>query len=208
MTITLWQATLYSGAIFLLFLTPGPVWVALVARAVSGGYAAAWPLALGVVIGDVVWPLLAVLGVGWIASIYGDFLVLLRWLAVVIFLAMGISLWRRAGAPLGDASRLTAPGRWAGFSAGVLVILSNPKAILFYMGVLPGFFDLSAITAADIAVICLISFLVPLSGNLALALMVGRVRQVLRSEGARARLNRASGLLLIGVAAAIGLSAL
>jgi threonine/homoserine/homoserine lactone efflux protein len=30
---------------------------------------------------------------------------------------------------------------WAGFISGVLIILGSPKAILFYMGVLPGFFD-------------------------------------------------------------------
>jgi threonine/homoserine/homoserine lactone efflux protein len=34
------------------------------------------------------------------------------------------------------------------------VIAGNPKAILFYMGVLPGFFDLKALTAGDVAVIC------------------------------------------------------
>ena len=39
-------------------------------------------------------------------------------------------------------SRLTRPGRWAGFAAGVAAVIGNPKAILFYMGVLPGFFDL------------------------------------------------------------------
>ena len=27
---------------------------------------------------------------------------------------------------------------WAGFVAGLALILGNPKAILFYMGVLPG----------------------------------------------------------------------
>jgi hypothetical protein len=36
---------------------------------------------------------------------------------------------------------------WAGFLAGLAVILGNPKAILFYMGMLPGFFDLRALTS-------------------------------------------------------------
>jgi uncharacterized glyoxalase superfamily protein PhnB len=40
-----------------LWIAPGPVWVALTARALSGGFAAAWPLAIGVTIGDLVWPL-------------------------------------------------------------------------------------------------------------------------------------------------------
>ena len=59
MSLTGVDLLLYAGALFVLFLTPGPVWVAMVARALSGGFGAAWPLALGVVIGDVLWPLLA-----------------------------------------------------------------------------------------------------------------------------------------------------
>jgi len=46
MTITASDMLLYAGALFLLFMTPGPVWVALVARTLSGGFNAAWPLAL------------------------------------------------------------------------------------------------------------------------------------------------------------------
>ena len=49
MTISATDILFYAGALFILFLTPGPVWVALTARAMSGGFAAAWPLALGVV---------------------------------------------------------------------------------------------------------------------------------------------------------------
>ncbi|MFT5867436.1 MAG: threonine/homoserine/homoserine lactone efflux protein [Gammaproteobacteria bacterium] len=45
---------LYCGALVILFLTPGPVWLALTARGLSGGFHAAWPLALGVAVGDIV----------------------------------------------------------------------------------------------------------------------------------------------------------
>jgi threonine/homoserine/homoserine lactone efflux protein len=36
MTITLSQAFLYSIALAILWLTPGPVWVAILARSISG----------------------------------------------------------------------------------------------------------------------------------------------------------------------------
>ena len=88
----------------------------------------------------------------------------------------------------------------AGFVAGVVVILGNPKAILFYMGLLPGFFDLSSLTAPDIMVICAISAVVPLIGNLILALFVSRIRGLLTSSGALSRMNRTAGILLIFVA--------
>ena len=110
------------------------------ARVLTGGYRAAWPLALGVAVGDVVWPLLAILGITWIVSVYAGFMVVLRVAASLIFIVMGVAVIRNAGKAIPTDSRLTRPGMWAGFLAGIAVILSNPKAILFYMGVLPGFF--------------------------------------------------------------------
>ena len=145
-TMTFADAALYAGALFVLFLTPGPVWVALIARTLSGGFHAAWPLALGVVVGDILWPFLAILGVTWIVSVYADFLIVLKWLASLMFLVMGVMILRHADKTIASDSRLTRPGMWAGFLAGLAVILGNPKAILFYMGMLPGFFDLSGLT--------------------------------------------------------------
>ena len=136
MSISPFELLLYAGALLVLFLTPGPVWVAMLARAMSGGFSSAWPLALGVVIGDVLWPLLAILGVSWIVSEFTYFLVAMKWIAVAMFLFMGLMLIRHSDKSINANSRLTAPGKWAGFVAGLVVILGNPKAILFYMGLL------------------------------------------------------------------------
>jgi threonine/homoserine/homoserine lactone efflux protein len=202
-TVTLSELGLYAGALLALFLTPGPVWVALAARALTGGFRQAWPLAVGVTVGDVLWPLLAILGVNWVVALWGGFLAALKWVAAAIFLWMGWHLIRHAARPIAADGRLTRPGRWAGFAAGVAVIVGNPKAILFYMGVLPGFFDLSTVTAADIAAICGMSMAIPLAGNLALAATIDRARRRLVSPAALARANRIAGGLLLAVGVAI-----
>jgi threonine/homoserine/homoserine lactone efflux protein len=187
---------LYAGAILILFLTPGPVWVALTARALSGGFASAWPLAVGVVLGDILWPLLAILGVAWIVSVFDGFMTVMRYVAAGMFLFMGVMLIRHAGATIGTDSRLTRPGRWAGFMAGVAVIVGNPKAVLFYMGVLPGFFNLTTITWLDVVAILAISATIPLMGNLVMALSVDRARRLLTSPAALRRVNIVAGVLL------------
>jgi threonine/homoserine/homoserine lactone efflux protein len=199
MTVSLHELFLYALGMAGLWAVPGPVWVALTARALSGGFAAAWPLAVGVALGDLVWPLAAILGLSWIESAYGDFLEVLRWVAAAIFLVMGALLIRKPAATMDADSRLTRPGMWAGFSVGVAAVIGNPKAILFYMGALPGFFTLEALTAPDIAVIIAISALIPALGNLGLALFLDRARQLLASPESVRRLNVTSGILLIGV---------
>lgn len=206
MSLTPFDLWLYVGAMLVLFLTPGPVWLALMARGMSGGFPAAWPLALGVAVGDILWPLLAVLGVTWVASTFDGLLVALKYVAVVMFAVMGLLLIRHADRTIAADSRLTRPGAWAGFMAGLAVILGNPKAILFYMGMLPGFFDLAAVTPLDIAAIVAISFVVPLAGNLSMALFIDRVRRLLASPAALRRTNIISGVLLILVAGLIVIS--
>jgi threonine/homoserine/homoserine lactone efflux protein len=206
MSLTPFDLWLYAGAMLVLFFTPGPVWLALMARGLSGGFPAAWPLALGVAVGDILWPLLAVLGVTWVAATFDGLMVALKYVAVVMFAVMGVLLIRHADRTIAADSRLTHPGAWAGFMAGLAVILGNPKAILFYMGMLPGFFELTAVTPLDIAAIITISFVVPLGGNLTMALFIDRVRRLLASPAALRRTNIVSGVLLILVAGLIALS--
>ncbi|RBI84603.1 LysE family translocator [Rhodosalinus halophilus] len=203
MTLSPSDLALYAAAVFALFLTPGPVWMALTARTLAGGVRAAWPLAAGVVIGDALWSLLALLGLAWVISSYAGAMTALRLVAAVVFVWLGIVVIRNAGRAIGADSRLTRPGVWAGFFAGLAAILGNPKAILFYMGVLPGFFDLSRVTAADIAVIVFISMIVPLLCNLAVALLVDRAKRRLSSPAALRRTNLVAGALLIAVGLAI-----
>jgi threonine/homoserine/homoserine lactone efflux protein len=197
MTVGLFDLMLYAAAMAGLWAGPGPVWVALTARSLSGGMAGAWPLAVGVALGDLIWPLCAILGLAWVLSVYGDALSVLRWIAAGVFIVMGLLLIRKpARAPDAD-SRMTKPGIWAGFSVGMAAVIGNPKAILFYMGFLPGFFDLSTVTVPDIAAILAVSAIVPMLGNLALAFFLDRARRLLQSPKAIARLNFGSGVLLI-----------
>ena len=206
MTATFFDLALYAGGIFILFLTPGPVWMALVARTLSGGFGSAWPLALGVVIGDILWPIIAILGLSWVAMQYDGLLDFLKYVATLIFFVLGFGLVSNPDRAVNSDNRLTRPGQLAGFIAGVAIILSNPKAILFYIGVLPGFFDLSRVTLLDIVAICTISAVLPFLGNLTLSIMVDRVRHLLSSPAALRKVNIISGVLLILVGVIIPLT--
>ena len=52
--------------------------------------------------------------------------------------------------------QLTQAGFLPGFIAGLLVIIGNPEAMLFYMRVLPGFFDVTRVSTLDIVVVGLV----------------------------------------------------
>jgi len=125
------------------------------------------------------------------------FMVVLRWVACGVFIFMGMMLIRHARHRISTDSRLTRPGVWPGFLAGLIAILGNPKAVLFYIGVLPGFFDLRGVTGIDITLIIAASVIVPLIGNLILAACVGHLRGFVTRPDTLRRINIISGLLLI-----------
>ncbi len=199
MTIPATDLWIYVAALVGLFLTPGPVWVALLARALAGGFRSAWPLAVGVALGDILWPLLAILGLSWAVAQVAWLLVALKWMASVIFVVMGVLVIRAADDPIPVDGRLVRPGLWAGFAAGVAVIVGNPKAVFFYVTILPGFFDVTALTARDIAAICVISAAVPMIGNLAMAAVISRLRVRITTPAALRRITLVAGGMLIAV---------
>lgn len=87
--------------------------------------------------------------------------------------------------------------------AGLFVGLGNPKTILFFMGLLPGFFHIASLTPLDVAVITLMSGGVLLVGNILWAISAHHARLLLATPRLRARIDRISGGTLIGAGAYI-----
>jgi threonine/homoserine/homoserine lactone efflux protein len=206
-TVSLPEITLYAWAMVILVLTPGPVVAALIARSAAGGVRAAVPLALGVAVGDIFWPLAAMLGITAVLNLYAGALTLLRWIGASILLWMGWQLIRDARDAASRTEALKSESGWAGFAAGLSVIAGNPKAILFYLGLLPGFFRMEVLRPADMALICLISAATPFLGNLLWSALFSRARRFLSDPVAMRRTHVAAGLLLIAVALWVALGA-
>ena len=206
MTITNGQLVLYFGALTILFLTPGPVWIALIARTVSGGTKSAISLALGVSLGDFLWPIVVFFGLGFLVSLYSEILILFRYLAAIILTLMGIQTILNSRKKLYLNSQLTKSGFFAGFSAGFIAVTANPKASLFYLTLLPSFFNFGTINFFDIVIISIVSFSVPMIGNILMILFLSKVRSFLSSPNSVRITNVVSGVLLIGVGVIIGLT--
>ena len=206
MTITSGQIALYFGALIILFLTPGPVWIAIIARTVSGGSKSSISLALGVSLGDMLWPIIVFLGLGFLISLYSDILLVIRYFAAAILAIMGLQIILKRNYILKENERLTKAGFFSGFSAGFIAITANPKASLFYLTLLPGFFDFSKINLFDLTIISLVSFSIPMTGNLLLISFLDRVRIFLSSAKAIRTTNIVSGISLIIVGIVIALN--
>jgi threonine/homoserine/homoserine lactone efflux protein len=101
-------------------------------------------------------------------------------------------------------SKLTKTGFFAGFSAGFIAVTANPKATLFYLTLLPSFFNFSEIGLTDLVIISGTSFVVPMIGNVLMILFLAKARSFLSSPNAIRITNIISGALLIAVGIIIG----
>jgi len=205
MTIDSNQIVLYFLALVILFLTPGPVWVALIARTVSGGSKSSIPLALGVSLGDMLWPFVVYFSLSLLISLYSDILLIFRYVASFVLILMGLQIIYLRNKTLSEDHRLTKSGFIAGFYAGFIAVTANPKASLFYMTLLPGFFDFELIGIIDVCLISLLSFSIPMIGNILMILFVAKVRSLLSSPYAVRMTNLISGILLVFVGVSISL---
>ena len=205
MTIDGNQIFLYFLALVILFLTPGPVWVALIARTVSGGAKSSISLALGVSLGDMLWPFVVYFSLSLLISLYSDILLIFRYVASFVLILMGLQIIYLRNKTLSEDHRLTKSGFIAGFYAGFIAVTANPKASLFYMTLLPGFFNFELIGIVDVCLISLLSFSIPMIGNILMILFVAKVRSLLSSPYAVRMTNLISGILLVFVGISISI---
>ena len=205
MTIDGNQIFLYFLALVILFLTPGPVWVALIARTVSGGAKSSISLALGVSLGDMLWPFVVYFSLSLLISLYSDILLIFRYVASFVLILMGLQIIYVRNKTLSEDHRLTKSGFIAGFYAGFIAVTANPKASLFYMTLLPGFFNFELIGIIDVCLISLLSFSIPMIGNILMILFVAKVRSLLSSPYAVRMTNLISGILLVFVGISISI---
>jgi threonine/homoserine/homoserine lactone efflux protein len=154
--------------------------------------------------GDVIWPLAAIFGLVALVNSFDGAMLLMRFGGAAILIWMGLSLMRSTGQI--ETSRTLSESGWAGYLAGLGVIFGNPKAVLFYLGVLPAIFDIAALRPLDMVAICLTSATVPFLGNMLWALAASRAGRLLKSPVAIRRLDQVSGGALIAVGAVIALS--
>lgn len=194
----------YAVALAIAAVIPGPGVIALVARALGSGVRPTMPMLLGIAAGDVVYLGAAVAGLAWLATQFSAIFVVLKYLGAAYLLYMAWGFWR-TGITAEKITAKRAHGPIASFIAGLLVTLGNPKAIIFYLALLPSLFDLALITKVDFAALIALTFLVLLVTMTPYVVLAGRARQLLQTPKALTMMNRFAATCLAGAATAIAL---
>lgn len=196
---------LFMPAMALLVMLPGPDF-ALVSRiALLDGARAGRAAACGVALGMTVHTGCAIAGISAVIAASAPLFQLLKYVGAAYLFWMGILALRQKAQPLKPEGEDGAPGvatpalpSGRAFRQGFLTNALNPKAILFFLTLLPQF--VSPNTAPEpqllemgaiIALECLVWFLF-------LAQVLGRVRRVFANPRFQLWLNRVTGAVFLG----------
>lgn len=170
----------------------------VVARSATMNLANGVAVSMGIVLGDLIFVLLAILGLTALSELMGGFFLAIKIAAGMYLIWFGINLIRSRTKNLSCKYSGTG-GIFSSFLAGLFITLGDVKAIVFYASLFPAFVDISTLMLPDIAVILFITVAAVGSVKLAYAFAGAKVMTMSRKLRAGNKARLASGAFMVGV---------
>ena len=193
------------GAMAVLAAVPSVSVLAVSARSATSGFVHGALTAMGVVAGDVLFILLAVLGLALLVETMGDMFFLVRYLGGAYLIGLGVTLWRSSARET-QIHPIKASSKKSSFATGLLITLGDQKAVLFYLGFLPAFIDLRAVSCLDIGAVIAITLLAVGGVKLGYALAADRAGALFGPKTG-SRMNALAACVMIATGAFVMLRA-
>ena len=199
MAIETWLA--FSAASIVLLVIPGPTILLVVSYALGQGWRAAWPMAVGVALGDLTAMTFAMLGIGALLATSASLCLALKWIGAAYLVWLGVRLWRAGGTlETSPATNSVAAPRM--IAHAWLVTALNPKSLTFFVAFLPQFLDPAADFWVQIMIFEATFVALAFANAFAYALLATRARHAFSSVSAIRLFHRLGGSLLIGAGVA------
>lgn len=193
---------IFAGVYALAVFSPGPGVAAVVARAMATGTRRTLPFILGIVIGDLVWFGFVVGGLAAVAQNFHIVFRIIQYAGAAYLLWLASKLWT-APATSPEAQNYVKGEGWRLLASGCSLTLGNPKTMVFFVAILPQVVSIETMSAFTIAELCVLMAIILAAIMLFYSVLADRARRFIGSPKQMQMVNRATGGVLAGVAAAI-----
>ena len=183
--------------------TPGPGIAAIVARSLAHGFKGAPAFVAGFIVGDLAWFAIAATGLAAIARTAATVFVAIKWAGVVYLLFLAWKLWTAPAERVAVRDDDDRQHGWRAFVASLMLTLANPKAILFFLALLPTVVDLASLNAVRVIEISTAIAIILPAVLFSYVFLAARARRLFTTPRAVQRLNRSSGVAMAGAAVVI-----
>jgi threonine/homoserine/homoserine lactone efflux protein len=197
---TIYGLLTFCAVYVLAVATPGPGIAAIVARSLAHGLKGAPAFIAGFVIGDLAWFAIAATGLAALAKTAATLFVAIKWAGVAYLLYLAWKLWTAPAERVEVTDQDRNQHGWRAFMASLMLTLANPKAILFFLALLPTVIDLGSMNAARFLEISAAIVVLQPCVLGTYALLAAKARQLFTTPKAVRRLNRSSGAAMAGAA--------
>ncbi len=179
--------------------TPGPGTLAVISKALSSGFKHAIFMSIGMVLGDIIFLLLSIFGLGVIASTFSTLFIIIKIIGGIYLVYLGFKIFMAKTSHFDVASQKNST-LFLDFTAGLAITLSNPKVIVFYVGFLPTFIDLSKLNGSDVVLVVFLVLATLSSILFFYAYFASRAKELIKKPKTQMILNRTAGgvMVLVG----------
>ncbi|HEU0258012.1 MAG TPA: LysE family translocator [Burkholderiales bacterium] len=185
----------YIVACFVIALVPGPTVTVIVANSLAHGSRAGLLNVAGTQLGLALMMAILVVGLSSVIAAMGWLFDWLRWAGAAYLVWLGWKLLRAPEAMV-DIQKSSVP-RGGFLLQGFLVLMANPKALLWFGAFIPQFIDPTGNYVGQIVVLGVTAMAVALVSDGAYAVVTGRASAMLSRKRVRL-VSRLSGGFLIG----------
>ncbi len=186
------------GAMAVLAFVPSVSVLAVSARSAASGFIHGVFTTMGIVVGDIVFIVVAIFGLSVLAEAMGSLFVVIKYLGGAYLVWLGIRLWRSGSQTAGNEG-VVESSLLSSFLTGLSITLGDQKAILFYLGFLPAFLDLSEMTYVDTLIVIATAIVAVGGVKLGYAYVANRIGSLFGPKT-----NRVIGISAGGVMVAVG----
>jgi homoserine/homoserine lactone efflux protein len=197
----------FSGTEALLCLTPGPAVLFVLSYGLArGGRASLWANA-GILAGNAFYFLLSALGLGAILLASHDVFTVIKYLGSAYLIYLGVRTIRGAGLAFhaGGVARATTED-WQTLRRGFALQAANPKALMFFVALLPQFINANRPIAPQVLILGVTSVIIEFFVLAAYGYLAARAATLAREPRFVTVTNRISGGMLVVAGAGIALS--
>ncbi|MGN9784527.1 LysE family translocator [Nonomuraea sp. ZG12] len=188
----------FIGACLLVAMVPGVSTAIILRQTLRAGRGSGLAATLGNETGILLWGLAAAFGLSALLLASQAAYDLMRVVGAIVLVVMGAQALWQARKDRPAAEPLAVPGRGRSYLVGLGTCVANPKAAVFAMSFLPQFVPQGQNIPLTLAVLAVVWVLVDLLWYAALIWAVATAKAFFGRPEVRRRLERVSGVVLIG----------
>ncbi|GLQ28859.1 LysE family translocator [Sulfitobacter pacificus] len=195
-----WDFVVFVGALSIAAFSPGPGLAALVATVLANGARRSIWFCVGIICGDLVWLSMSLSGLALIAQQIPAVFTTIKWAGVAYLVYLAVKLWTTPA----DAAQVSTGSKERGalvrILSGFSITMGNPKAMLFYLALLPSIVTPESLNASMVISLALAVIIVLGTVFAVYVYAAEKARSALTSAQSIRTFNRITGTALGGAA--------